>query len=148
MKWLVVLLFALGQSVRADSGVRHRKLNEDPTNPIPGQYIVEFYPEYDPMADAAGLLATFQETDSSSEQVEVLYFYDSVINGLALTNVPEDQLASFLDNPQVKQVWRVCISNRVTSITMDSELTFVTLLFTGWNSVRYRNPNQPFKLGS
>jgi hypothetical protein len=101
------------------------------------------------MADAAGLLATFQETDSSTEQVEILYFYDSVINGLALTNVPEDRLASFLDNPQVKQVWRVCTGNcglwdsHHHGFRTDNLSSFI-----GWNSLRHCNSNQPFELGS
>jgi hypothetical protein len=111
MKWFSVslislILFIHQDEVHAMPALRHRKLQGEPTEPIPGQFVVELYPEYNPRDHAIGLLNAVQN-DNSPNKAEVSFYYGYVMNGFAMKNFPEEKLNGFLNNPQVKAVWRV-----------------------------------------
>jgi hypothetical protein len=106
----VSLFWLLSCLTMADTGLRHRKLQSDTITPIPGQYIVELYPKYNPKNETTGLLKAFQDP-SSSKQIEITFYYDQVMNGFAMKNFPDQKLSGFLKNPQVKAVWVVSIYN-------------------------------------
>jgi hypothetical protein len=82
----------------------------------------DIYPEYTPQTETAAVLsavatanvaATANSATASSSSswtapdTKVLYYYDNVMNGVAIANYPEDQLLTLLNNLNVKAVWRV-----------------------------------------
>jgi hypothetical protein len=86
--------------------LRHRKLQTMAGETIPGQFIVELYPKYNPREEATGLLKSSQ-SGNSAQKIEVTSYYNHTINGFAMKNFPEAKLSGFINNPQVKAVWRV-----------------------------------------
>jgi hypothetical protein len=95
----------------ANAALRHhRKLVNDPVDAIPEQFIVELHPQYNPRDTATGLLNAMQNGNSPNK-AEVMYVYDYIFNGFAMKQFPEAKLNGFLNNPQVKQVWRVSTSS-------------------------------------
>jgi hypothetical protein len=88
-----------------------RKLaNENPADGIPGQFMVELYPQYNPHLVATGLLNSLINGNSPNKP-QITFYYDYVMNGFAVTRFPEERLQGLLNNPQVKTVWRVSKSN-------------------------------------
>jgi hypothetical protein len=129
--WGVLLMHAATIDA-TDPHLRHRKLKKSPKDVLPGQFIVEFYPEYTPQTETAAVLsavatanvaatansATASSSSWTAPDTKVLYYYDNVMNGVAIANYPEDQLLTLLNNPNVKAVWRVRCSG-FHAITFD-----------------------------
>jgi hypothetical protein len=108
MKLIAVTLLLLTSSLAEGNtrNVRHRKLQEVVGETIPGQFIVELYPQYNPRGEATGLLKASQ-SGNSPNKAEITAYYDYAMYGFAMKNFPEEKLNGFMNNPQVKAVWRV-----------------------------------------
>jgi hypothetical protein len=127
--WLSVLC----GSVAHAAGLRHRKLQADPSEIIPGQYLVELYPEYSAKKQASALTSLWKQnalasngiaTSAAADSMQIISTYDQALNGFALKNVNDDQLNALLSDPQVKAVWRV----RYIAVVDDVEIYVVLLL--------------------
>jgi hypothetical protein len=108
MKRIVLALSAVCHTSFVSAAIRHRKLLGETENAIPGQYIVELYPDVDVLSVAETSILAAQE-DGTSTQAQVSYIYGTVFNGFAVNNYAEQDLANLLNNPQVKTVWIVSV---------------------------------------
>jgi hypothetical protein len=95
----------------AQVNFRHHKLREENIdNPVPGQFIIELHPQYDPRGRAKEIRKALRKAGVDlKKKAQVRYYYDNVMKGFALSNIPDDKLAIVLNNPTVKQVWNVSI---------------------------------------
>jgi hypothetical protein len=96
----------------ANASLRHRKLQPSAGEVIPGQYIIELVPSMDPQVQAPGLVQALQQqqqegTMSTQGLTEVMFYFDSVLNGFAVKNLPEGLLNTLLNSPLIKAVWMV-----------------------------------------
>jgi hypothetical protein len=97
---LQLLLLIAHPAAGATRNLRSLKLQEVAGEVIPGQFIVELYPQYNPHGQATGLLKASQ-SGNSPNKAEVTHYYDRVMNGFAMKNFPEAKLNGFVNNPQV-----------------------------------------------
>jgi hypothetical protein len=106
---LLLLSLTLVAGAKAEE-VRHRKLQASGDGVIPGEYIVELYPEYKPRDNAPALIRAFASSSGgggSAALTKVTNYYDEALNGFAVKNLASSDLKDFLDSPEVKKVWHV-----------------------------------------
>jgi hypothetical protein len=128
-----LLVLSIGHgAVEASPALRqHRKLQASPSEPIPGQFVVELYPQYNPRDHATGLINA-AKNGNSTNKAEVMFYYGNVMNGFAMKNFPEEKLNGFLNNPQVKAVWRVSYTYTIQlydHFHVSSTVTYTVFLF-------------------
>jgi hypothetical protein len=94
------------RAVYAGPALRHRKLQPSTTNAIPGQYIIELYPNASPQQATSSFTMGVQST-MEAEMPEIVHTYENVMNGFTVKNLADSELSLLLNNPHVKAVWQV-----------------------------------------
>jgi hypothetical protein len=108
----LILVLAAGFALAIVAGAQdfhHRKLQPANKGVIPGEYIVELYPQYNPRDKALQLIQGSMSGGGSAPQAKVTNYYDKALNGFAVKGLADSELQEFLDNPEVKAVWKVSI---------------------------------------